>query len=328
MMAVAVAAGYRYARCIGMLGVGGRGYRNPVDLAFSGDVTYVLNRANWKSAAEGVSVRVVVSRLPDDTFLGEIGHPGDDAGGFLWPTSIATDRRGRVYVADEHRQNIQVFDAEGALLAAWGTPGSAPGQLDRPSGLAIDSRDRLIVVDHLNHRVQAFTLDGAPLAQFGSQGSGPGQLDLPWGVGLDSQDRIYVADWRNDRVQQFSPDGAYLATFGASGPPEARVRRPAGVGVGADGTVFVADWGNDRVQVYGPDDEHQASLYGEATLSPWAQEFIAANPHVAAQREAADPGYHEQERRLWGPTTVKIGPDGRVYIADSCRHRIQVYERA
>ncbi|MGE3911627.1 MAG: NHL repeat-containing protein [Chloroflexota bacterium] len=327
-MAVAVSAPYRYARCIGMLGVAGRGYRNPVDLAFDGDITYVLNRANWKSASEGISVRVVVSRLPDDAFIGEIGHPGDDPGGFLWPTSIATDRQGRIYVADEYLQNIQVFNADGGLLATWGQPGSAPGQIDRPSGIAIDSQDRMIVVDHLNHRVQAFTLDGEPLACWGSQGSGPGQFDLPWGVGLDSQDRIYVADWRNDRVQQFTPDGQYLATFGESGPPEARLRRPAGVGVGTDGTVYVADWGNDRVQVYGSDGEYQATLYGEATLSPWAVEHIEANPHVAAQREAADPGYHEQERRLWGPTAVKLDAAGRIYIADSCRHRIQVYERA
>ena len=327
-MAVAVDAPYRYSHCIGMLGVNGRGYRNPVDLAFRGDVTYVLNRANWKSANEGISVRIVVSRLPDDTFLGEIGHPGDDPGGFVWPTSIATDRQGRIYVSDEHRQDIQVFAPDGALLTTWGTHGAAPGQLDRPSGIAIDSQDRMIVVDHMNHRVQAFTLDGEPLACWGSQGSGDGQFDLPWGLGLDAQDHVYVADWRNDRVQKFTPDGRYLATFGTSGPPETRLRRPAGVGVGTDGTVFVADWGNDRVQVYGPDGEHRASLYGEATLSPWAVEYMEANPHVAAQRAKADPAYHEQERRLWGPTTVKLDADGRLYIADSCRHRIQVYAPA
>jgi DNA-binding beta-propeller fold protein YncE len=326
-MAVAVSTGFRFSRCIGMLGVGGRGYRNPVDLAFDGDVTYVLNRANWKSADEGVSVRIVVSRLPDDTFLGEIGHPGDDDGGFVWPTSIAVDRQGRVFVADEHRQDIQVFAPDGTFLFKWGTPGSAPGQLDRPSGIAIDSHDNLVVVDHLNHRIQTFTLDGEPLTCWGSQGSGPGEFDLPWGLALDAEDNVYVADWRNDRVQKLTPDGRHLATFGTSVPSEARLRRPAGVGVAEDGTVFVADWGNDRVQVYAADGAHLATLEGEATLSPWALEHLAGNPHVVAQREKADPAYHEAERRFWGPTTVTFDGEGRIYVPDSCRHRIQVYER-
>jgi DNA-binding beta-propeller fold protein YncE len=326
-MAVAVSSPYRYSRCVGMLGVGGRGYRNPVDLAFDGDVTYVLNRANWKSADEGVSVRIVVSRLPDDTFLGEIGHPGADDGGFVWPTSIAVDRQSRVLVSDEHRQDIQVFAPDGAFLFKWGTPGAAPGQLDRPSGIAIDSQDHLVVVDHLNHRIQTFTLDGEPLTCWGSQGSGPGQFDLPWGLALDGEDNVYVADWRNDRVQKLTPDGQHLLTFGTSGPDEARLRRPAGVGVASDGTVFVADWGNDRVQVYALDGAYVATLEGEATPSPWAVEHLEANPHVVAQREKADPAYHEAERRLWGPTTVRFDTEGRIYIADSCRHRVQVYER-
>jgi DNA-binding beta-propeller fold protein YncE len=189
-MAIAAPTAYRYSHCIGMLGVAGRGFRNPVDVAFSGDTFYILNRANWKSATEGISVRIVATRLSDEYFLGEIGHPGSDDGGFVWPTSIATDRAGRIYVSDEHRQLVQIFAPDGSFVGKWGVAGSAPGQLDRPSGIAIDSQDRMIVVDHLNHRVQAFTLDGEPLACWGGQGSGPGQLDLPWGVGLDSQDRV------------------------------------------------------------------------------------------------------------------------------------------
>ena len=34
------------------------------------------------------------------------------------------------------------------------------------------------------------------------------------------------------------------------------------------------------------------------------------------------------EKLLWGPTAVKLDGKGNILIVDSCRHRIQVYQRA
>jgi hypothetical protein len=34
------------------------------------------------------------------------------------------------------------------------------------------------------------------------------------------------------------------------------------------------------------------------------------------------------EKRFWGPTAAEIDEHGRVLVVDSCRHRIQIYERA
>jgi hypothetical protein len=33
------------------------------------------------------------------------------------------------------------------------------------------------------------------------------------------------------------------------------------------------------------------------------------------------------EKRFWGPTGVVIDSAGRLLVTDSCRHRLQVYER-
>ena len=33
------------------------------------------------------------------------------------------------------------------------------------------------------------------------------------------------------------------------------------------------------------------------------------------------------EKLLWGPTAVKLDGQGRIYIVDSCRHRLQVYQK-
>jgi hypothetical protein len=33
------------------------------------------------------------------------------------------------------------------------------------------------------------------------------------------------------------------------------------------------------------------------------------------------------EKLFWGPTAVRVDAQGRLYVVDSCRHRIQVYRK-
>jgi DNA-binding beta-propeller fold protein YncE len=179
-------------------------------------------------------------------------------------------------------------------------------------------------VDHLNNRVQRLTLDGEVIGVWGSQGTAPGEFDLPWGVAVDSQGSVYVADWRNNRVQKLSPDGDHLATFGGPGAEDGQFTRPSGVDVDGDGNVYVADWGNNRVQMFGPDGSHLVTLLGDSGLSGWAEEGMKGNLDLVQEREGLD---LTPEKRFWGPTAVKVDASGHVVVADSCRHRLQVYQR-
>lgn len=90
------------------------------------------------------------------TFVGETGVFGDDFGHLL-PLSIAVDGSGRVYVADDWNNRIQVFDSTGAYLTTIGGAwGSNTGQLRGPSGVAVDSAGNVYVADRDNHRIQKF----------------------------------------------------------------------------------------------------------------------------------------------------------------------------
>jgi DNA-binding beta-propeller fold protein YncE len=312
----------------------GRGFANPVDLAVSleGRIL-VLNRG------APTFTRVGVCSL-DEEYLYEIGSMGDGDGQFRLPTAIALDSRDRVYIADENNHRISVFDLSGEFLGKWGERGSAEGQLDGPSGLAFDADDAVYVVDQNNNRVQKFSSDGRFLASFGEHGGGEGQFDMPWGVTLDSRGDVYVADWRNDRVQKFAPDGRFLASFGESGHGDGQFHRPSSVAVDTDGHIYVADWGNERVQMLGPNGGHLLTLMGQATLSKWAQEYLDANPEEARDRDVSDlmPGLPPQyktpyqvssqtEAYFWGPTSVNLDGDGRLYVTESSRHRIQIYRK-
>ena len=312
---------FTYSHTIGIASFLGRGFMNPVDVRLdSTGMLFVLSRSN----AGNKDVRVSVQTL-DSEYQYEFGRWGTEPGQTTQPTAITLDAEDRVYVTDEFMNNVSVFDREGNFLQRWGELGSEPGQFNRPSGIAIDSEQNVFVVDHLNSRIQKLSTDGEYISSFGSEGTGPGEFNYPWGIAIDSEDGVWVADWRNDRIQRFTHDGEFVSALGSSGKEDGQFDRPSGVHVDADGNVYAADWRNDRVQMFDPDGAHRATLIGDATLSKWCQEFIDVNPEQASWRENA--GLFEMEKRFWRPSAVETSDDGLVLVADSCRHRIQIYQR-
>jgi DNA-binding beta-propeller fold protein YncE len=315
----------KYSHTIGLLALTGKGFSNPIDLALDpGGLVYVLNRSNSAQAPQG-AVRVTICTL-DEEYVGQFSGFGEEDGLLTWPTAIAVDSQGNTYVSDEHRHDVQVFNRDHEFVRKWGTFGSGDGQLNRPSGLAVDGDGNILVVDHLNHRIQKFSPEGEPLAKWGTAGSGPGELNLPWGVCVDRHGQVYVADWRNDRVQKFTSDGQYIATIGTPGSGHGQLHRPANVAVDDDGNVYVADWGNERVTVFTALGFPLTSVIGDSELSKWGAEFLAANQDLTEGRRIMHDG--TPEKRLFGPTAVEVDDQGRVIIVDSCRHRLQIYERA
>ena len=324
-----------YDRTIGLTAMEGRGFSNPVDLAISsGRRIYVLSRTN-PTQTEGI--RVGICNLESDYF-GEFGAYGTGDGQFVWPTALAFDSQDRLYLADEHSSRITIFDTAGGFVGKWGQQGAAEGMLHGPAGLAFDANDNIYVSDHRNNRVQKFTKDGRFLLAWGSAGGGDGELNLPWGLCVASDGDVYVADWRNDRIQRFTADGDFVSTLGEPGGEVGRLNRPASVAVDERGIVYVADWGNHRVVVFGPDGDALRTLRGEATLSPWASDFYRSNPDEKRARDRAElepamtaeveSAYEESarvEKYFWGPCSVKLDTDGRLYVTESTRHRVQVY---
>ena len=311
----------------------GRGFGHPIDLVVSkAGRIFVLNR-------HAGLARVGICTL-DEEYLGEFGSYGHGEGQFWLPTAIALDSKERVYVADEYHHRISVFDSNGGFKCDWGEYGTASGQINAPSGLAIDSEDNVFVVDQKNNRVHKFTSDGNHLFQWGEAGQGDGQFNLPWGITIDSESNVYVADWRNDRIQKFTTDGQFIDAFGEPGVGDGQFHRPAKPAVDSEGNLYVADWGNERVQVLGHDGVFQMKLRGQATLSQWAQEFLDVNPDERITREQSNlvpelPPHFDTpylvstqiESYFWGAASVNLDTEERLYVTESARHRIQVYQK-
>ena len=136
-------------------------------------------------------------------FLNRFGARGDGDGEFNFPTHVAADTHGNIYVTDSMNSRVQVFDAKGNFERQIGGPGDGPGSFSRPKGVAVDGSGRAYVVDAIFGNVQIFDADGQLLLDFGGPGSGSGEFWLPSGIAIGRDNLIYVADSYNGRVQVF-----------------------------------------------------------------------------------------------------------------------------
>ena len=321
---------FQYSYTIGRLENTGAGFSRPVAVARGpGDLVYVVSRGY---EALAISKRVTIFTTRED-FIGQFGQgvtvglttdPEAD-GCVVWPTSLAVDKDGNVYLADEWLNRISVFTGDGEWLGKWGKPGEGDGETNRPSGIAFDNDDNLLLVDSLNNRIQKFTKDGRFLAKWGERGSGKGQFNMPWGIEIDSNGDVYVADWRNDRIQKFTPEGEFLLKFGASGTGDGEFNRPTGVAVDKDGIIYVTDWGNDRLQIFDAGGRFITKMTGDGTVSKWAKGKLDANQYAWKEREIGQ-GL-EREKLFWEPVAVEVDAEYRIFVLEISRHRMQIYRK-
>jgi DNA-binding beta-propeller fold protein YncE len=325
---------FRYSHTIGRQeNRGGTGFFYPVAIARDNEnLLYVLSRGS-ETPAFFPCKRVTVFTI-DEELVREFGHkvPPEEAdasapdGSFMWPTSVALDKSGNAYVADEWLNRITVFDKNGRCIGKWGTPGDGDGEINCPSGLAFDSEDNLYLVDSENHRVQLFTKEGKFLSKWGHNGSGDGEFNYPWGIEIDLNGDVYVADWRNDRIQKFAPDGRFLMKLGTSGQGDGEFNRPTGVAVDKEGLIYVTDFKNDRLQVFDAHGAFITKLTGEATLSKWGRQRVELDPTLVRGREMAQ-GLVEREKQFHGPIAVEVDDEGRVFVVECSRQRLQVFRK-
>ena len=228
---------------------------------------------------------------------------------------------------------------KGQFLNKWGVKGGREGEFNRISYIAFDSEDNLLVSDSLNNRIQLFDKDGHVINVWGIPGAEDGCFNMPWGVCVDKGGNIYVADWRNDRIQKFDPSGQFIRKWDSDHLATVKFNRPASLAVDSEFNIYVADWGNERVIVIDQEGKLITELYGDSVPSKWALDYFDANPVEYQERLKADLNTDfttgrtdlrdksaRIEKFLWGPTAIKLDSEGRVFIVDSCRHRVQVYK--
>jgi hypothetical protein len=122
---------------------------------------------------------------------------------FFYPSTLAVDAQGRIYVADGYCRIIRVDDLNGTNWTTYGSCGSGgPGLFGNISHIVVDSLGRIYVNDTSNSQiVRIDDMNGTNWTTFNNIGSSTGQISASFGsIAVDANFRIYIADTGNNRI--------------------------------------------------------------------------------------------------------------------------------
>jgi len=195
--------------------------------------------------------RIMVYSITGE-LLRQWGSHGTGPGQFVFPTDVAFDSKGNVFVSEYgDNDRIQVFNQQGEYLYQFGKFGKGDQEFMRPQSMVIDETDTVYVTDACNHRIQVFKTDGTFVKTLGRAGSGLGEFRYPYGLDQAAAGRLIVCEFGNNRVQLIDKQtGRGLKTWGSGGHDPGQLAYPWGVAVDRHEKVVAVDAGNNRLQVF------------------------------------------------------------------------------
>ena len=267
--------------------------------------------------------------------IGDPGHGGDGGPAvkarLSFPSGVAADHAGNVYITDTGNHRIRQIDAAGTIttIAGTGEPGfdwegpAVEAKLVEPRDVALDSSGNLYFTGPLNfgiRRVDATgTLSevaGSGEPSYGPEGEEP--LSRDRGVAVDEAGNVYIANIYNNYVRRVDANetvtiiaGTKEPGFGGDGGPaaEAQLSFPADVTVDKAGNVYVADTGNHRIR--------RIDATGKiTTIAGTGEPGFSGDGGLAA------------EAKLASPYALALDGAGNLYVADLGNYRIRVLTQA
>jgi sugar lactone lactonase YvrE len=156
------------------------------------------------------------------------GEAGDAM--FGYPTGVAVDTAGDLYVADRRTHTVRKITTNGNVLtlAGNGQFGYADGKgmashLKEPISVAVNKNGTVYVADSGNNAIREIATDGTITTLAGGKGSGyrdgvgkEAMFDWPTGIAVDTTGNIYVCDSNNNKIRRITPLGVVSTIAGGS----------------------------------------------------------------------------------------------------------------
>jgi len=288
---------------------------NATTTAMSGDQFQCLTTYAGPSTVTSPSSSLVVDTpLTVINIAGTVGTPGNvnantgSAAEFAYPSGIAIDSSGNLYIADYNNNCIREITPAGVVSTPYGSTSGAYGNTDgtgnnalfyKPNALVTDSANNLYVADTGNNCIRQITASTGAVSTLATG------FNAPSGIAIDSSGNLYVADTNNDVIKKVSSTGSvsllagsaenagYVNATGSS----ARFNAPASVALDSAGNVYVADLNNDVVRMITP-----AGVVSLFAGQPQKAGYIDGISTLAAFN---------------APSGVAVDGSNNVYVADS-----------
>ena len=259
---------------------------------------------------------------------------------FHWPSGLAVDGAGNIYVADHLNHTIRKIAPAGTnwvvstLAGLAGTAGSADGTNDQarfnqPHAVAVDTNGNLFVTDNYNRTIRKITPVGANwvvstiAGLAGVAGSDDGTnsqalFNSPEGIAVDSSGRLYVTDRLNFTVREVSPSETNWVTSTLAGTAsiyggfvdgtngDAQFNLPWGIARHSGGNLYVADWGNNAIR----------------KLSPVGPDWVTSTVAGFSGAGGTNDGPASQAK-FYSPNGIAVDASETLYVTDQYNHTIR-----
>ncbi len=264
---------------------------------------------------------------PDGTVITWAGNGGygfvdgiSSAAKFRSPHDVAVDNKGIVYVADTNNRRVRKVTTNGLVstLAGNGSQGATNGPgvsatFGSIQGIVATPGGGVYVSDAQYHRIRYVdpkgyvkNFVGMHAGHVNAKGTSA-RFNNPRGMDLDRDGNLYVADLGNRRIRKVTANGVVttIAGSGASGFADgkamsAKLSNPFDVVVAPDGTVYFTG-----------DSNHRVRKVANGVVSTVAGSTYGYVNGVGT------------EARFAGPHSLLMGPQGRIWVADTSNHKIR-----
>ena len=236
---------------------------------------YIVDQSNHRIRIVNTTTGIINTFAGNGTgaYTGDGGQA--TAASLHYPSGVATDLNGNIYISDAGNNCIRKVDATGTIstIAGTGTAGfsgdgsyAGSAMLNDPDKVTVDNFGNIYIADFGNHRIRMInsmgtitTVAGNGTAGYSGDG-GPAtsaELQYPRQIAIDASGNMFIADEYNNRIRMVNQQGV-ISTFAGNGTQSctgdggvvtaATLYSPTGVTFDNYNNLYIADYGNNRIR--------------------------------------------------------------------------------
>ncbi len=297
---------------------------NNKDGTFQSPLGIAVYKDEFIYVADSGNHRIQKFRRSDGKLVANWGKEGSgeattkDTVEFEFPADIAVDKYGNVYVADTLNHRIQKFGPDGTPLGVWGKNAiNEDGELELgpdnfliPVGITVHD-DYAYVSDLGTNRIHKFDLNKTP-----AEGT-VWKAQSPVRVAVDKAGNVYSVNQDCNCVQKFSSDGTRFQDWKIELAKESETTGPA---IEYSGLTIQYEPAEDPAE---PGKEYLYVSTGEYNYCIW--KFLLEDDKATFVTQISEPGH--EIGQVTFPGGIDVDENGRIYVADTGNHRIQVFRK-